>query len=112
MADLANMSVLELIFGHEKVFVPEKAARVDAVVQYRLTGEEGGDWYLTIKDGQCKVAQGLAPNPKMMLTASAHDFKDILLGKMDGMQAFMQGKLKVTGDLNLAMRFMGFFKAS
>jgi putative sterol carrier protein len=29
---------------------------------------------------------------------------------MDGMAAFMQGKLKLAGDLNLAMKLTSFFK--
>jgi putative sterol carrier protein len=110
MTDLSSLTVTELVQGHSQAFVPEKALGVDAVIQYRLTGEEGGDWNLTIKDGKCKVDQGIALNPKMTLTASAHDFRDIMLGKMDGMLAFMQGKLKISGDMNLAMRWTSFFK--
>jgi putative sterol carrier protein len=110
MSDLSNLTVTELVLGHEQAFVPEKAIGVDAVIQYRLTGEEGGDWNLTIKDGKCKVAQGIVQNPKMTLTAQGRDFRDIMLGKMDGMMAFMQGKLKITGDINLAMRLTSFFK--
>jgi putative sterol carrier protein len=110
MSDLSNLTVTELILGHEQAFVPEKAIGVDAVIQYRLAGEEGGDWNLTIKEGKCKVAQGIVQNPKMTLTAQARDFRDIMLGKMDGMMAFMQGKVKITGDINLAMRLTSFFK--
>jgi len=106
------MTVQELILAHEKAFVPEKAAGVEAVIQYRLTGEDGGDWIITIKDGKCTVAAGNAENPKMTLTANAHDFREVLLGKMDGMMAFMQGKLKLAGDLNLAMKLTSLFKLS
>ncbi len=107
---MTEISVEQLIQNHEKAFQPEKAVGVDAVIQYHLTGEEGGDWIITIGDGVCKVAEGNAENPKMTLTADAHEFRDILLGKMDGMAAFMQGKLKLSGDLNLAMKLTSFFK--
>jgi putative sterol carrier protein len=109
---MPDMTVQELIFAHEKAFVPEKAVGVEAVIQYRLTGEDGGDWIITIKDGKCTVAAGNAENPKMTLTANAHDFREVLLGKMDGMMAFMQGKLKLAGDLNLAMKLTSLFKLS
>jgi putative sterol carrier protein len=46
----------------------------------------------------------------MTMTADAREFRDILLGKMDGMMAFMQGKLQLAGDLNLAMKLTSFFK--
>lgn len=107
---MADMTVQELILAHEKAFIPEKAAGVDAVVQYHLTGDEGGDWIITIKEGKCTVTPGLSENPKMTLTAKASDFRDVLLGKLDGMMAFMQGKLKITGDLNLAMKLTSLFK--
>lgn len=107
---MTEYTVEELIWNHEKSFQPEKAAGVNAVVQYHLTGPDGGDWIITIQDGVCKVAKGNAENPKMTLTADAQDFKNILLGRMDGMAAFMQGKLKLQGDLNMAMKLTSFFK--
>lgn len=107
---MTEYTVEQLIRNHEKAFQPEKAMGLDAVIQYHLTGEEGGDWIITIRDDKCNVQEGVAENPKMTLTADAREFGDILLGKMDGMAAFMQGKLKLAGDLNLAMKLTGFFK--
>jgi putative sterol carrier protein len=100
----------QLIRNHERAFKPEMAEGVDAVIQYHLTGEEGGDWIITLQEGHCKVAEGVAENPKMTLTADAHDFRDVLLGNANGMQYFMQGKLKLSGDLNLAMKLTSMFK--
>ncbi|GAB4522327.1 MAG: hypothetical protein Fur0018_03890 [Anaerolineales bacterium] len=100
----------QLVFNHEKVFRPEKAAGVEAVIQYHLTGENGGDFIVTIADGKCTVAEGVAENPKMTLTADAEDFKNVLLGNLNGMKAFMDGKLKLAGDLNMAMKLTSFFK--
>lgn len=93
-----------------KAFRPEKAVGMDAVIQFLLLGEEEGEWIVTIKDGACTVAEGVAENPKMTLTADSEDYKNVILGKTDGMQAFMQGKLKLAGDLNLAMKLTSFFK--
>lgn len=109
---MADFTVEQLVRNHEKAFMPDKAVGVNAVIQYHLTGDEGGDWIVTIKDGACKVAPGTAEKPTMTLTADAHDFKDTLLGKANGMQYFMQGKLKLAGDLNLAMKLTTFFKMS
>jgi putative sterol carrier protein len=107
---MADISVQELVKNHEKAFKPEVAEGVEAVIQYHLTGDEGGDWIINIKDGKCTVDEGTAENPTMTLTADAQDFKDVLTGKADGMQYFMQGKLKLSGDLNLAMKLTTFFK--
>ncbi len=107
---MADNTVYQLIHAHEKAVMPEKAAGVDAVIQYRLTGAEAGDYIITIKDAKCTVTDGIAPNPKMTLTADATDFMNIILGKMDPMMAFMQGKVKISGDMNLAMKVMSLFK--
>ena len=107
---MSDHTVRELIFNHEKAFRAEKAAGVEAVIQYHLTGEEGGDYIITIKDGTCTVSEGTAENPTMTLTADGRYFGDVLLGKEDGMKGFMQGKLKLAGDLNLAMKLTTFFK--
>ncbi len=107
---MTEYTVRELVFNHEKAFIPTAAEGVDAVIQYKLTGDEAGDYIITIKDGKCTVAEGLAPNPKVTLSADAYDFRDVLLGKANGMQYFMQGKLKLAGDLNLAMKLTSWFK--
>jgi putative sterol carrier protein len=107
---MSDISVQELMDRMPKAFIPERAEGVDAVIQYHLTGDEGGDWIITIKDGQCGVAEGVAENPNMTLTADAQDYKDVIVGKTNGMTAFMQGKLKLAGDLNLAMKLTNFFK--
>lgn len=107
---MSEITIETLMNRMPKAFIPEKAVGVDAVIQYHLTGAEAGDWIITIKDGQCSVEQGVAENPKMTLTADSEDYKNVILGKIDGMQAFMQGKLKLAGDLNLAMKLTSFFK--
>jgi putative sterol carrier protein len=35
---------------------------------------------------------------------SSNDFMDLVEGRLDGVMAFMKGKLKVKGDMMLAMR--------
>jgi putative sterol carrier protein len=91
-------------------FLPEKAPGLDAVIQFKFTGEEPGDWYAAIKDDKVDVQQGEHASPNMTLTADSGDYVKIFTGELDGMQAFMQGKLKLAGDLNLAMKLTQMFK--
>ena len=107
---MSEFTVKELVFNHEKAFLPEKAVGVNAVIQYKLTGAQAGDYIVNIADGVCKVAEGEAENPTMTLTADGEYFSDVLLGKEDGMKGFMMGKIKLAGDLNLAMKLTSFFK--
>lgn len=52
---MTEYTVKELIHNHEKAFLPEAAEGVEAVIQYRLTGEEAGDYIINIHDGKCVV---------------------------------------------------------
>ena len=107
---MTEYTVRQLIFNHERAFRPETAEGLEANIQYRLTGEEGGDYIIKIGNDQCKVTEGIAEEPNVTLTADGRDFADVLLGKANGMQYFMTGKLKLSGDLNLAMKLTSFFK--
>ena len=46
----------------------------------------------------------------MTITADSEDYVKIFTGELDGMQAFMKGKIKLAGDLNLAMKLTQMFK--
>lgn len=104
------LTVEQLMEKMPGAFIPEKAQGVDATIQFNFTGAEAGQWNATIKDGKVDVARGTHPSPKMTLTADSEDYVKIFTGELDGMQAFMNGKLKLAGDLNLAMKLMQMFK--
>ena len=108
MAD--ELTVEKLMGLMPKAFVPEKAAGVEAVIQYHLSGDQGGDWVINIGGGKCEVTRGTAEAPKLTLTADAADYLNIVTGKTNAMSAFAEGKVKLKGDLGLAMKLMNFFK--
>ena len=105
------LTISELMDKMPGAFIPEKATGVDAVIHFKFTGAEPGEWNATIKDGKVVIAQGIPHfKPTMTLTADSADYIKIFTGELDGMQAFMQGKIKLGGDLNLAMKLMQMFK--
>lgn len=108
MAD--ELTIDELMSRMPEAFRPEKAEGVEAVVQYHLTGDQGGDWVIRIEDGTCEVEEGTTDDPNLTLTADAQDYVKVVTGDIDGMSAFAQGKLKLKGDISLAMKLQGFFK--
>ena len=46
-----------------KAFLPDKAQGVDAVIQYNLTGDQGGDWVITIREGNAPWRRGRPRRP-------------------------------------------------
>ena len=104
------LTIAELMEKMPGAFIPEKAQGVDAAIQFKFTGVEAGEWNAVIKDGKVDVTQGAHSAPNMTLTADSNDYIKIITGELDGMTAFMQGKIKLAGDLNLAMKLMQMFK--
>jgi putative sterol carrier protein len=90
---------------------PSAAGGLNAVIQYDLSGEGGGQYAAHIHDGRCEVSTGQHASPTMTLSMVAQDFVDLIEGRLDGMTAFMSGKLRIGGDMGLAMRMQSLFKA-
>lgn len=104
------LTIADLMSKMPGAFIPEKAEGLDAVIQFKFTGAEPGEWYAAIKGGKVEVSQGAHATPRMTLTADSSDYVKIFTGEIDGMKAFMEGKLKLAGDLNLAMKLTQMFK--
>jgi putative sterol carrier protein len=85
-------------------FDPDKAAGLSAVVQFKISGENGGEWVLAIKDQKLEVTDGTVDNPNMTLIMKDKDYVNLVNGKLSGQKAFMTGKLTFKGDMNLGMK--------
>jgi len=107
---VSEVSIQDLMDRLPQAFQPEMAGGTAATVLFQLSGEGGGEWVVTIARQQCVVEKGSTTNPNLVFTASAQDCLDIFNGKLDGMSAFMRGKLRLQGDMSLAMKLAGFFK--
>jgi len=90
-------------------FKADKAGDLNVVVQFDLSGDDGGQWYVTIANGTCTVDKGKVDSPKSTIKMDASDYVDMTTGKLNPMTAFMSGKVKVEGDLNTVMKFQQLF---
>jgi len=90
-------------------FLKDKAVGLNAVIQFDITGDGGGQWYAAIANGELTVAEGRHESPQLTLSASAADYVDISTGKLNGQLAFMTGKLTATGNLGLAIKMNNIF---
>ena len=91
-------------------FLPEKAEGVDTVIQLKLTGVQAADWYLIIKDQKCESIEGVHPDPKMTMTVNSEDYIKMAIGEMDATMAFLKGKVKVSGDMSVALKMGQYMK--
>ena len=90
-------------------FKADRAAGTNAVIQYDISGDGGGTWNAVIKDGACTVTSGPGTNPSLTLQMAAQDWLDMTTGKANGQMLFMSGKLKLKGDMGLAMKLGSIF---
>jgi putative sterol carrier protein len=107
---MPDPTISDFIARMSAAFVPEKAAGLDATIQLKLTGAQPGEWFILIKDNTCAINPGTAAAPRLTVAADSADFIKIFSGQLDGMQAFMQGKIRVTGDMSLALKLLQLFK--
>lgn len=85
-------------------FKPDKAKGIDTVVQMDIKGLHGGNWTVTIRDQRMEVAEGASPSPKLTIEMAEADFLDLVNGKLHGTTAFFTGKLKLKGDVAMALK--------
>ncbi|MBI5420149.1 MAG: SCP2 sterol-binding domain-containing protein [Deltaproteobacteria bacterium] len=85
-----------------------KLAGMNCVYQFRI-GE--ASYNVALADGKATVAKGEALSPSCTVTISEDDFLALLSGKLNGQMAFMTGKLKVAGDLGLALKLESLLRA-
>jgi hypothetical protein len=83
---------------------PDVVAKIDAVYQFDIAGPGGGRWSVDCTQPGGRVQAGSAPNAKCMVAATDQDFLAIVNGKLNAQMAFMSGKLKIQGDMGLAMK--------
>lgn len=91
-------------------FLPGEAVGIEAVINFHLSGEGGGDWVMKIQDQICCIAEGAGDNPRLVFSAKTQDCYDIFSGKLSGMAAYMQGKMMLEGDTGFAMKLTKMFR--
>lgn len=79
--------------------------RTKAIYQFNVLGDEKGTWYIDLKNGDGKCGSGDPPTkPDATLTMDSKNFYNMFTGKLKPAAAFMSGKLKISGDLQKAMK--------
>ena len=102
-------TVRELFEKMPEHFKKDAAKGMNAVYQFDITGEGGGKWYAKISNGELNVIEGEYSEPDLTVTMNAKDYIDMAEGKLNGMAAFTMGKLKIKGDMLLAMKMATIF---
>lgn len=90
-------------------FNKDAAKGLNATFQFDLSGDNGGKWHAIINNETCQVKEGAAASPSITISMTAQDYVDMTTGKLNGQVAFMSGKLRIAGDMGLALRLQSLF---
>jgi len=112
MIDMNTLNCHDTIAGMPTVFNAMEAAGLTAVIQFRVTGEEPGSYYLHIENGACTFHEGEAGAPTMTINTASEIWLAVSRGEMDGQMAFMQQKYTVEGDFGLLLKMNQLFPPS
>lgn len=91
-------------------FDADAASGMREVFQFHFS--DAGDHYLVVDDGSLEVHEGEHDDPSVSLSMSSETLRGVMNGEINGMNAFMTGKLKATGNVMLATKLSSLFPGS
>ncbi|XP_047227811.1 hydroxysteroid dehydrogenase-like protein 2 [Girardinichthys multiradiatus] len=75
------------------------------IYRFDLSGEHSGVWFLDLKSGSGSAGKGEPPvKADVVMTMDSIDFSKMFSGKLKPTMAFMSGKLRIKGDMTLAIK--------
>ncbi len=81
-------------------FQPKMAGNLRVTIQFKLTGEDGGEWFMTISEGVCLVHQGMVQEPDATIIMQASDFVGINKGTVNPIDTFWGGLITIEGSVD------------
>ena len=87
----------------------EAAEDLEAVYQFDLSGSQGGQYVVTIHEGACQVKEGRHEDPHVILSMAGEDCVKVLNGELSGPAAAMSGRIRISGDMALALQLRSLF---
>lgn len=102
----------EEIFEKSKKFILKNDAsdiKEHLAVEVDIAGEGAGAFYIELKDGNIYVEPYEYYDRDCKLIISGEDFLSICDGSSDAVKAFTNGKMKVEGDIDKALKISEIF---
>ena len=82
----------------------------DNVSRYRIELDDGRTFLLTLDHGHLEIEDGGHAKADCLLHCSAENFQRLLGGDWNLLTAFLRGDLRMTGDLEAAVRLYRFLR--
>src|SRR2546426_11089990 len=106
----ADSSTPQQVFdGMRQSFQANKAKGVHARYQWELSGPNGGEWWIDVKDGTYQMGKGKIDNPSVTFITSDAYWVAMSNWKLNGTCAYITGRLKVRGSQAVARKLNEIF---
>ena len=101
----AGSDVTESMNALKRLLSPELVEKINGVYAFKISDAKTTDWYLDLKNGSGKIDSGIFNGQvNCTMTMNSDIFNKMISGNMKPTMAFMSGKLKIKGDMGLAMK--------
>lgn len=87
---------------------PELVEKINSSYKFLVSGDAGGTWFVDLTTPGGAITQE-DKEAKCTVTITDENLVAIVNGKLNAQMAFMSGKLKVAGDMALAMKLTALF---
>ena len=97
------------ILGMPLIFDSSATRGAEATIQFRLGGDDGGDFWVRVAGGECESSEGVAASPDLTIDTPSSVWLRIARGELDGARALIDGQYAIEGDGEILMRFGEWF---
>ena len=102
-------TIQALFAGLPDHFDADAAPGLSAIYQFVLEGEQAGAYHVMVRDRACTIREGVHPAPDVTLSMTAEDCLLVMHGRLNGLSAALSGRVRVAGDMGLALRLKSIF---
>ena len=99
-----NSTPQQALDKRQDAFQADKAKGVHASYQWELSGPNGGDWWVSVDDGNYKTGRGKIDNPNVTFAASDEDWVAMSNKTLSVQRAYLTGRLKIQGSHSLVKK--------